>query len=79
MFLTVHCALRCSRKDNREPTMHHLSFYSADFFFSFKLSIYFVLGTEAGIEYILSPKPNVITVIPVLLETTAVCVLGDGH
>ena len=58
--------------------MHHLSFYSADFFF-FKLSIHFALGTEAGVKYTLFQKPNVITVIPVLLETTAVCVLGDGH
>ena len=58
--------------------MHHLSFYSADFFF-FKLSIYFVLGTEAGTKYTLFQKPNVITVIAVFLETTIVCMLGDSH
>ena len=70
VFLTVHCALRCSRKDNSEPTTNHSSFYPTDFFFL--LSVYFVLGTGAGINYPLVQKP-VITVIAVLLETIIVC------
>lgn len=74
VFLTLHCALRCSRKDNSEPATNHSSFYPTDFFFL--LSVYFVLGTGAGIKYPLVQKP-VITVIPVLLETIIMCVCWE--